>query len=44
MHSDEYKCLELQFKILETKVKRAEWENLFVVIINLLLAIMIWSK
>lgn len=40
----DYKCLELQFKILENRVKRAEWENLFVVIINLILAIMIWSK
>ena len=40
----DYKCLELQFKILENRVKRAEWENLFVVIINLTLAIIIWSK
>lgn len=55
MHSDEeyrlyrklkidYKCLELQFKILETKVKREEWEIFLIVIINLILAILIWYE
>lgn len=55
MHSDEeyrlyrklkadYKCLELQFKILENKIKRTEWENLLIVIINLILAILIWYE
>ena len=40
----DYKCLELQFKILENKIKRTEWENLIIAILSLILTITILCK